>query len=429
MSIPVRLSERVRRCGPAPISYLMQQAVANPHLISLAAGLVDQASLPAPEVLESAQRVLSDPVRGRAALQYGTTNGDFRLREQLMNHLAHLEGRSTASLGLTPERFILGTGSQQLLYLVGEVLLDPGDIVILGVPAYFVFLGVLESLGARVLAVPTDDHGLIPEAVQEALVHCENNGDLSRVKLIYDVSYFNNPTGVTLSADRREPLVSLARKWSREQRIHIIEDAAYRELRYAGNDYPSMLQYDPEGDTVLYAATFSKPFSPGMKTGYLVTPRPLVSAFLTQKGHHDFGSANLLHYLLGDVLASGAYQRHLQILRDLYRKKLTITLDTLACTLAPIADRVTWTRPEGGLYVWLTLPGAISTGQQSELFHRCLKAGVLYVPGEFCYPAGTASVRHDGIRLSFGVLDEAALREGIHRLASVLVPMVQNLPT
>lgn len=421
MSVPVRFSQRVERSGAPLISYLMEQAVANPDLISLAAGLVDTESLPDDEVLAAANRILSDPKRGKSALQYGTTSGDATLRQLLAERLDRMDQEAgKPGTPIDPDQVVIGTGSQQLLYLVSEVLLDPGDIVLLGVPAYFVYMGALESFGVNLIGVESDENGVIPEAIDEELAKLERSGELDRVKLIYEPSYFNNPTGWTLSAERRPQLVEIAQRWSKRRRILILEDAAYRELRYSGRDIPSLRAFDETGDTVLYAGTFSKPFSPGLKSGYLVAPHDLIEPLIHQKGHHDFGSSNLIQQILAECMRTGGYDRQLTRIRSLYQSKLKLTLDLLHDGLEPVSPQVIWTQPEGGLYVWLELPKGIATDRDSRFFKRCLEAGVLYVPGEFCYPRSSHGSNHS-LRLSFGVPTPEKIREGIRRLCSVVL--------
>ena len=428
VSVPVRFSERVQRSGKPPIAYLMEQGIVNPDVLSLAAGFVDMPSLPVAQVRSACLELLNSPQRGRQALQYGTTDGDLALREQLVGHLANLEGRSASELGLSAERLVVGTGSQQLLYLLGEVLLDPGDIVLVGAPTYFVYTGALESLGARLVAVATDQEGIQPDALEACLTELERQGELARVKLIYDVTYFNNPTGLCLSASRRAALVELVRRWSKHQRIFLLEDAAYRELRYHGTDLPSLLSFDPAGEHVVYAGTFSKSFSPGLRVGYLVVPRMLREAIIYQKGHHDFGSPNLLQQLAAELLASGAYRRHLTVLRNTYSEKLAVTLDALQQELGPLTDQVNWTEPRGGLYVWMQLPPTIATGMESPFFRDCLQAKVLYVPGEFFYPRVHPDMPLSQLRLSFGVPSVPQLREALARLAAVIRRTLKRSP-
>src|SRR5688572_21341282 len=181
----IRLSQRALRAGGQPISVLMQQALANPELISLAAGFVDQATLPVDPTRQALDVLLSDPQRGRAALQYGTTPGFLPLREQMLERLQAADGRPATEARLSVEQVILTAGSNELLHLVVDTLCEPGDIVLCGAPTYFVFLGALANFGVRSIGVTSDDDGLVPEAVEEELARRRAAGDLARVKAIY----------------------------------------------------------------------------------------------------------------------------------------------------------------------------------------------------------------------------------------------------
>lgn len=423
---PLKLSERVHRAGQPPISYLMKQAVTNPDVISLAAGLVDNESLPVSQVREAAAAILGDDRRGKEALQYGTTPGDERLRRLIADHLSRLEGGAPV---VDESRIVVTTGSQQSLYLISEVLLDPGDIVILGVPAYFVYMGVLDSLGAQVVGVPTDQDGLRPDDLDDALAGLSQAGKLDRVKLVYDPTYFNNPTGLSLGAGRRGKVLDVVRRWSKHHRIHFLEDAAYRELRYDGADVPSVFGLDETEHSVVYAGTFSKPFSPGLKCGYVALPDDLVEPVINQKGHHDFGSANLIQQILAEVIERGGYAEQVERLRKIYRVKRDTMLSVLDEELGELSDQVVWTKPEGGLYVWLQLPSHIATDRDGAFFARCLESGVLYVPGEFCYPRTYSERPRSCLRLSFGVQSPDRIREGMRRLCGVVRKVLAPLGT
>jgi 2-aminoadipate transaminase len=197
MPSPIHLSARSRRTADQPISYFMQQAVENPGLISLAAGLVDAATLPAEAVADAAAAVLADPALARAALQYGTTPGYAPLRDALLRRAAAADGLTPADLNLTADQVLLTSGSQQLLYLLTEALIDPGDLVITAAPSYFVYHGTLHSHGARTLAVPCDGDGMDTDALAELLARLDRTGEIARLRMIYVVDYFDNPTGAT----------------------------------------------------------------------------------------------------------------------------------------------------------------------------------------------------------------------------------------
>jgi len=393
----------------------MAAAVENPDLISLAAGLVEYETLPTTETRELLARLLAHEEKARLMLQYGTTEGFTRLRTQVLER--YLTGPARESVSV--DNVIIATGSQQLLYLVGETLLDPGDIVFLPAPSYFVFMGALESLGARAIGIPMDSEGMRVDALAEGLARISAAGGLHRVKCVYLATYFQNPTGLSLSESRRPELLEVVRRYSTGgHRIFIVEDAAYRELCYDGEDVPPIKQFDEGNEYVLYLGTFSKPFSPGLKTGFCFSPSELVGAMLDLKGSHDFGSANFNQHLLSEVMASGELDRHVQVLRQRYRHKRDVMLEALESHLGRDAQV---TVPRGGLYVWVEMPGGVDTGRESHYFKACLEDGVLFVPGEYCFAAeGSFERPHNCLRLCFAVPNEAEIEEGVARMGRAL---------
>src|SRR3569623_1426723 len=258
------LSAKARRTADSPITALIAAKLANPVLINFAAGLVDDASLPVDECRAITAQIFSADSSGQRALKYGTTIGLRPLREELLALLVRLDGRKVGEMNLSPDDLIVTTGSQQSLYLIADVLLDPGDIVITANPSYFVFTGALQSLGADVRAVPMDAGGMDVEAVDRLLAKLDAAGQLARVKFVYCTSYFDNPTGLSLAVERRPRLVEIVKKYSRDHRILILEDAAYRELRLDGPDLPSIKSFDPENLYTISSMTFSMPFAPGI---------------------------------------------------------------------------------------------------------------------------------------------------------------------
>jgi 2-aminoadipate transaminase len=416
------LSAKARRTAEQPISFLIATALHNPGLINFAAGLVDPRTLPVEPTAAIARAILGDPQRGRAALQYDTTQGLAALRMAVLGHLERLEGKPAADMGLTADHVLVTTGSQQALYLVGDALIDPGDIVIAANPSYFVYTGTLASLGATVLTVPTDDDGMDVDAVDRLLGQLERDGRLGRVKFVYCTSYFDNPTGLTLSAERRPRLLEVVRRFSDRagHRILILEDAAYRELRYDGAALPSIKSFDVDNRYTVLAHTFSKPYAPGIKTGYTVMPDDLLHGVLQQKGNHDFGSANLAQHIALEAMRSGAYLEHGILLRNGYRAKRDAMLAALDRYM-PKAPDLHWTRPHGGLYVWVTLPETFDTSRGGAMFRTCVDHGVLYVPGDYCFqPDAAGRVPTNHLRLSFGQVAPEQIEPGIERLASVV---------
>ncbi|MGF1633591.1 MAG: PLP-dependent aminotransferase family protein [Phycisphaerae bacterium] len=413
------LSAKALRTEEQPISFLMAAAVqGGPDLISLAAGLIDPETLPIDDVRAACDRLLTPGPRGKETLQYGTTHGLRRLRAKVVEHVCRLDGTTCDDLSLTPDNVIVTTGSQQSLYLLAETLLDVGDIVIAADPSYFVYTGTLASFGAKVLTVPMDAGGMSMDALEHLLQQLERDGRLPRVKFIYCQSYYQNPTGLTLAEDRRPRLVELARRFSTHHRLLVLEDAAYRELGYDAPPPPSVKRYDPQNLYVATTFTFSKPFSAGLKTGYAILPDDLVDPVLQQKGNHDFGSPNLCQQIVDEALETGVYARHLDGLKKAYKAKRDAMLAALEKHMPAEAY---WTKPGGGLYVWLTLPEGTDTGRHGPMFAECLRAGVMYVPGAFCHqPDGSGHRPGNSCRLSFGVVPLERIELGIERLAGVI---------
>ena len=292
----------------------------------------------------------------------------------MLDQLIAADGAPASEAGLSPDQVVLTAGSNQMLHLLADTLFDPGDIVFCAAPTYFVYLGILRNLGVRAVSVASDHQGLIPEALDDAFHRAERGGELHRVKAIYVVSYFDNPSTATLSLDRRPQIVELAQRWSRHNPIHVIDDAAYRELRYDGSDLPSLRSFDADGETVIYTHTFSKSFSPGMRVGWGILPPSLVESVCEQKGNLDFGSPHFNQHVMATVLDEGLFESQLERLRSAYRAKRDAMLSALDEHLLRVPG-VRWVRPEGGLYVWLELPKDIPAGPQGPLFDRAACRG------------------------------------------------------
>jgi 2-aminoadipate transaminase len=423
-----------QRTTEPPISWLMHAALSRPKLISLAAGFTDNASLPVAEARTALNQVLRSPKTGRPALQYGITAGDPALRKLTAEHLRKLDWGGTPCRRpknqgrrhavppeiYSPERLLITGGSQQLLYLTAEALCNEGDIVLVEDPTYFVYLGILQSRGLRARAVQLKRDGLDLAHLERVLQSLRRNGELRRVKLFYLVSYFQNPTGVTTSFQKKCGLLKLLKKfeYAAGHPIYLLEDAAYRGLRFAGNDVPSALAVPGAAERVIYAGTFSKPFATGVRVGYGILPKPLFTAVKHIKGNHDFGTANLLQHLVARALASGIYGRHVARLQKRYAHKARVMKLAIEKHFPPAVE---WREPEGGLYFWVRLPHGLPSGMKSKVFSTALKNDVLYVPGEICYAddAARRKPNHE-MRISFGSASEADIREGIARLGKVL---------
>jgi len=383
----------------------MRAALENPGLVSLAAGCVDLAA---------------DRPAACRALQYGTTIGDRPLRERLIERLELDDARPPGAYGDLVARTVITVGSAQLIHLVCEAILDPGDIVLVESPTYFVFLGPVQGRGARAIGVPIDSGGLVLEALEETLSDLERSGQLERVKLIYTIPEHANPSGISLARQRRAGLIEIARRWSRQHRILILEDAAYRGLSFGEDEPPTILSHDDEGKWVIHARTFSKTLSPGLKLGYGVVPADLLEPIANLKANQDFGTSNFTQAVIDRILANGDYDRHVRALQSIYAGKRDRFLEALEEHVRPLDAGIEWTRPDGGLFVWMSLPEGIDTGFDGRLFARAVESGVLYVPGEFAYADEPGPRPRHHLRLTFGLPTEAELVEGARRFGLAL---------
>jgi 2-aminoadipate transaminase len=412
----------------------MQAALETPGLLSLAAGFTDNATLPATAVGEAFARLragAADP----EYLQYGTNAGRPGLRAALAARV--LAQDATAAAGAdagdvappSPEaiaaraaRTFVTNGSQQALYLAIQTLCEPGDLVLVDRPSYFVFLELLGGLGVEARSLPTGADGrLDPEALAVMLRQLHARGERARLKAVYFVSWFSNPSGRTMDAAETRALAAALR--AADCVVPVIEDAAYRELGFdpaAASARPGVLGDAAwDGFPRLYTSTLTKPFATGLKVGYAMCDDPAWrSAMLHVKGHHDFGTANFAQALLERALADGAFDAQLAVLRRAYREKRDALHAALeAGGLRGLGWR--WRVPEGGLYLWLEGPAGLDTAGDSDFCRACLREGVLYVPGALCH--GDDAPKNT-VRLSYGVLAPAALTEAGARFCRAARP-------
>jgi 2-aminoadipate transaminase len=414
------LSRLARRTDEPPITWLMQMTLRRPELISLAAGFTDSESLPIAEVRDLLDEILGSARLGRIALQYGSTAGDPELRTLTGERLRAQDGGWRSAELYGPERLLITSGSQQLLYILTECLCDPGDVVLVEDPTYFVYLGIVQSHGLQCRGIRLDSDGINLAHLERTLERLKQSGDLRRVKFLYLVTYHQNPTGVTTALETKRRAMALLGRYERAagHPIYLVEDAAYRELRFAGEDVPSALTLRRGAERVIYAGTFSKPFATGARVGFGVMPERLLRVVLRVKGNHDFGTSNLLQQLHKRALATCRYDSHLQVLRRRYAHKAAVMTRAMRVAFPP---DVQWLEPRGGLYAWARLPPSIRSGFGSKLFRAALDRQVLYVPGQNCYAEDPTRTRPDHeLRLSFGGASVRDIREGIRRLGATL---------
>ena len=398
----------------------MQTALTRPKLISLAAGFTDNTTLPTDISRKLIGDILCDPKIGRPALQYGITAGENNLRLLTARHLQKMDGFVAKAKNHRADRLMITGGSQQLLYMTLEALCDEGDIILVEDPTYFVFLSILQSRGIRAHGVKLERDGIDLADLERALSRLKKSGELCRVKAIYLVSYFQNPTGASTSFAKKVGTLKILKRFERSagHPIYLIEDAAYRELRFAGDDIRSALTISGANKNVIYTGTYSKPFAPGARVGFGVLPGTIFQVVERIKGNHDFGTANLLQQLLARALATGFYDKHVAKIQKRYGEKADVMKQAIA---KHFPKNVEIWESGGGLYFWARLPRGISTGSKSKIFQIALKNDVLYVPGELCYADDPSRRKPDNeMRLSFGNASVTEIREGIKRLGNVV---------
>ncbi|HVU09177.1 MAG TPA: PLP-dependent aminotransferase family protein [Verrucomicrobiae bacterium] len=418
------LSKLGQRTTVPPISWLMHAALSRPKLISLAAGFTDNPTLPVELSRRLLDEILRDKKIGQPALQYGITAGENNLRQFTAKHLQKLDRANSANKNYSPERLMITGGSQQLLYMTLEALCDEGDIILVEDPTYFVFLSILQSRGIKARGVKLERDGIDLADLENVLSRLKKSGELRRVKALYLVSYFQNPTGVTTSLVKKVEALKLLKRFENAagHPIYLIEDAAYRELRFAGDDTQSALAISGARDRVIYTGTYSKPFAPGARVGFGILPGEIFTVVQRIKGNHDFGTANLLQQLLARALKTGLYNQHVAKIQKRYGQKARVMKLALAKHFP--ANVEIW-ESGGGLYFWARLPKGISAGVKSKVFQAALKADVLYVPGELCYADDPSRAKPENeMRISFGSANEENIRKGIARLGAVLKKFV-----
>ena len=410
-----------RRTEEPPISWLMRIKLERPRLISLAAGFTDNPTLPVAGSRRLLNELLGDTALGQAALQYGSTAGDDTLRKLTARRIRQLDGNPRGRAATyEASRTVITHGSQQFLYMATEILCDPDDIVLVEDPTYFVYLGIMQSRGVAGRGVRTNRDGIDLGHLEQVLESLKRDGNLPRLKILYLVSYYQNPTSRSTSLRVKAGALELLRRYERAagHPIYLMEDAAYRELGFAGPPSASALAVKGAADRVIYSGTYSKPFATGVRVGFGILPEELLTPVLRIKGNHDFGTSHLIQQLVSRALASGLYEKNLAKVQRRYRVKAKAMTDAMG---EHFPGSVQWEQPKGGLNVWAAWPRKVNTGMKSRFFKQVLDRNVLYVPGGLCYvdDPTRAKPSHE-MRLSFGAASEADIREGIRRLGQAI---------
>lgn len=382
------LARRMARVTPSAIMELIKTTAAGDY-ISFASGLPDPSLYPVETIRELTDRVLITD--GRAALQYGAAEGFAPLREYVARMLR------ARGLELTPEQVLITTGSQQALDLAARAFLDPGDRVVLESPSYLAAVQAFDSYEAEYRTVPMDGSGMVVDALPQVLPGS---------KLVYTLPNFQNPTGLTLPLERRRALAESAARAG----AAVLEDDAYSDLRYEGERLPAVCGL-ADNPWAVYTGTFSKVLAPGIRVGYLCGSAEVVARIAQLKQITDLHTGSLTQRVAYEFCTGGHLESACARLCGVYRARRDAMLEELE---AHLGGAVHWTRPEGGMFIWMTLPEGHDA---SELLKRAMARGVVFVPGRSFHPDGRGA---NTLRLNFVSAGEDQIRSGIRILADVI---------
>lgn len=382
-----QFSQRAQKLQSSVIREILKVTM-RPEITSFAGGLPSPETFPVDRMRAAFDKVLS--TTGKVALQYGPTDGYAPLREWIANWL------STDGARIMPEQILMTSGSQQGLDLLGKVLIDEGSNVMVETPSYLGALQAFSVYGPNFIQVPTDDHGIVPEEVARVG---------AGARLLYALPNFQNPTGRTLSVERRSALVETCARLG----VPLIEDDPYGALSYRGQPQPKMLTMNPSG--VIYMGSFSKVLTPGIRLGYIVAPVALTRKLEQAKQAADLHTAQLTQMVVHEVIKDGFLDEHIPSIRQLYANQCQAMLDALDKFFPAQAK---WTRPEGGMFIWVTLPKHIDC---SQLVNEAIERNIAFVPGAPFYANEPES---NTMRLSFVTVPPEKIHAGIEVLGKLI---------
>lgn len=393
-----KYSKRVPADGTDAVGAILQ-AAADPKIISFAGGLPAPELFPVKEMKAAVDKVFEE--HGQEAMQYGAAKGVTALREVIQQHVKEKEDVDSEL-----DNVLVTTGSEQALDLVGKAFVDPGDTVLVEQPTYLCALDVFRSYGANFASVEMDEDGMKMDALEEALKANPNT------KLIYTVPNFQNPTGRTMTEERRKQLAELAEKYD----VYVLEDNPYGEIRFAGQHVPAVKSFDKSGH-VLYMSTFSKTLAPGFRLGWLVADEDVVNKLTVLKQSADLHTDNLAQFAVAQFFADNDVDAHVKEISALYGKRKDLMLEGIK---KDFPEGVKYTDPEGGMFLWVEVPGVDDT---VELFKECLEHDVAFVPGD---PFFAGEVQPGAFRLNYSNMKEDQIEVGLKRLGAALTAAVNK---
>lgn len=393
-----KYSKRVPADGTDAVGAILQ-AAADPKIISFAGGLPAPELFPVKEMKAAVDKVFEE--HGQEAMQYGAAKGVTALREVIQQHVKEKENVDSEL-----DNVLVTTGSEQALDLVGKAFVDPGDTVLVEQPTYLCALDVFRSYGANFASVEMDEDGMKMDALEEALKANPNT------KLIYTVPNFQNPTGRTMTEERRKQLAELAEKYD----VYVLEDNPYGEIRFAGQHVPAVKSFDKSGH-VFYMSTFSKTLAPGFRLGWLVADKAVVNKLTVLKQSADLHTDNLAQFAVAQFFADNDVDAHVKEISALYGKRKDLMLEGIK---KYFPEGVKYTDPEGGMFLWVEVPGVDDT---VELFKKCLEHDVAFVPGD---PFFAGEVQPGAFRLNYSNMKEDQIEVGLKRLGAALTAAVNK---
>lgn len=388
----LRLSERMNYLKASEIRELLK-LTEQPDIISFAGGLPAPELFPIEEMKVISHKVLND--EGKAALQYGPTEGYTPLRRIIAEQRMKAVG-----VNATYENILITNGSQQGLDFTGRVFLDKDDIVICESPSYLGAINAFKAYMPKFVEIPMDDNGMIIDELEKALEKYPN------AKFIYTIPDFQNPTGKTLSFERRVKMLELAEKYN----IPIIEDNPYGELRFEGDMIPAIKSLDKKG-LVIYLGTFSKTFCPGLRLGWICADNEILNKYIIVKQGADLQSSSISQREAAAFMLVYNLDEHINKIKEVYRRRRDLMIDMIK---KEFPQNIKYTYPNGGLFTWVTLPEGVDA---AELLKIALKDKVAFVPGGSFFPNGG---HPNHFRLNFSNMPEDKIIEGIKRLGKVL---------
>lgn len=367
-----------------------------PDIISFGGGLPDPETFPVKDLEDISCQLLRD--KGAIALQYGPTEGEAPLRQEIAKWMS----REKATI--KPENILITVGSQQGLDIISKVFLDPHDIVVVELPTYVGGLQAFNAYRARMIGVPQDDEGMRMDLLERTLAKLAKRN--KKPKFIYVVPDFQNPSGVTMSLERRKKLLDLAYQY----KVPIVEDSPCRDLRFVGKPIPAIHSLDSENH-VIVLGTFSKLLCPGLRLAWIMAPAEWTDRMIVAKQSMDLCSPSYTQLIVAEYLKRGLLPKQIENIRRLYGRKLEIMLDALKKYMP---KGVRWSKPKGGLFLWIKLPKRMSA---NDLFPKAIENKVAYVVGSafHCDDAG-----QNTMRINFSYPSEQQIVEGIQRLAKML---------